>query len=116
MHEMSYVVRLINLAIKKCEEEKISKVQKVVCEIGDMTGLLPEYMIKYYKSGIKDTILKGSELECVTMAVSALCGECGTEYSPSREHDYLCPSCGSGLAKIVHGREFILKEIVAENE
>ncbi len=116
MHEMSYVVRLVNLALKKCEEEKICRVQKLVCEIGEMTGILPEYMQKYYKSGIKDTLLNGSELECIMIPVSAHCEDCGAEYLPSKEHDYLCPECGSGLAIIIHGREFILKEIIAENE
>ncbi|XME02089.1 hydrogenase maturation nickel metallochaperone HypA [Lachnospiraceae bacterium C1.1] len=116
MHEMSYVVRLVNLALKKCEEENISNVKKVVSEIGEMTGILPEYMIKYYKSAVKDTILSSSELECIMIPVSARCEDCGKEYLPDKEHDYLCPNCKSGLAKIIHGREFILKEIIAENE
>ncbi len=116
MHEMSYVVKLVNLALKKCEDENIAKVRKLVCEIGEMTGILPEYMVKYYKSGVKDTMLKDSELECIMIPVSAHCESCGAEYTPVKEHDYLCPECGSGLARIVHGREFILKEIIAENE
>ena len=116
MHEMSYVVRLVNLALKKSEEEKISKIQKVVCEIGEMTGILPEYMIKYYKTAIKDTPLEDSALECILIPVSAHCEDCGADYTPDKAHDYLCPECGSGFAKIIHGREFILKEIIGENE
>ena len=29
MHEMSYVVRVVNLALKKCEEEDIKKVESL---------------------------------------------------------------------------------------
>ncbi len=112
MHEMSYVVRVVNLALKKCEEENLTDIKKIVVSIGQMVGIEPYYMEKYYSQAIKDTLLEGSEIECEILPVIAKCENCRKEYHPSKENDYMCPECGSGTAKTIQGREFILKQIV----
>ncbi|MCR5798053.1 MAG: hydrogenase maturation nickel metallochaperone HypA [Eubacterium sp.] len=108
---MSYVVRLVNLAIDEAKENSASKVEKVVATIGEMTGIEPEYMHKYYKTAIKGTILEDSELIIEPEPVMAKCDKCGITYHPTRELDYLCPDCMSGLCHITAGRTFMLKEI-----
>ena len=111
MHEMSYVVRVVNLALKKSKEEHIQKINKVCVSIGQMVGIEPYYMEKYYAQAIKDTALEGSVIECSILPVIAHCEDCGKEYEPSKENDYMCPFCGSGTAHTVQGREFSLTRI-----
>ena len=116
MHEMSYVVRVVNLALKKCEEEDIKKVESLTVQIGQMVGVEPFYMEKYYKQATEGTLLEGSDIVCEILPVMVRCDGCGNEYHPDAKNDYLCPQCGSGAAKLLQGREFVLKEIRAQVE
>ena len=114
MHEMSYVIKLINLALETAEKEKFSSVYEVCANIGKMTGVLPFYMQKYYKTAAKGTILENSVLVINETEVRAHCNACGLEYTPDAAHDYLCPNCQSGNCRIIAGREVILEKIKGE--
>ncbi|MBQ7201028.1 MAG: hydrogenase maturation nickel metallochaperone HypA, partial [Eubacterium sp.] len=48
MHEMSYVVRLAEKAIQAAEEKNASTVISISLSVGEMTGVLPEYLHRYY--------------------------------------------------------------------
>ncbi|MBQ9519312.1 MAG: hydrogenase maturation nickel metallochaperone HypA [Firmicutes bacterium] len=116
MHEMSYVVRLVNIAVKTAESEGLASVFEVCADIGKMTGVLPYYMQKYYKNAIKGTILENSRLVINEVAVRAHCNGCGLEYAPDAKHDYLCPACGSGNCRIIAGREVNLTKVKGEEK
>ena len=113
MHEMSYIIRLADLAAKAAKEQEAKRVKKIVVEVGKMTGIEPYYMQKYYKTAIRGTILDGSEIELIPVEVTAKCA-CGKEYTPTAAYDYLCPDCGGGSCKITGGRDVILKEVTIE--
>ncbi len=115
MHEMSYIARIVNLALDTLGESKDIKVKKLEIEIGKTSGIMPFYMHKYYPEAIKGTILEGSELTCEEVPVKALCEECGKEYYPSRENRYLCPHCNGRKAHIISGKGVVLKNIVVED-
>ncbi len=112
MHEMSYIVRLVNLAARTVQEQKVGKAEKIIVSVGKMTGIEPYYMQKYYKTAIQGTVLENSELEVEIVDVKAHCKNCGCDYTPDAAHDYLCPECKSGNCKIINGRDVILKRIV----
>ena len=116
MHEMSYVVKLADLAVKTAQSEGLASVLEVHADIGKMTGIIPFYMQKYYKIASKGTILENSRLIINEIAVKACCGSCGTEYEPDAAHDYLCPNCGSGNCRITAGREMILTQVKGEEK
>ncbi len=111
MHEMSYVIRLVNKALQAAETEGLGSVFEIHADIGKMTGVLPYYMQKYYKKAIEGTILENSRLIINEVAVKARCGSCSFEYEPDAAHDYLCPACGSGNCRIIAGREMTLTQI-----
>ena len=116
MHEMSYVARLCDLAAKTAKSEGMAKVTAIHADIGQMTGIVPFYMQKYFKTAAKNTILSEAELVIDIIPVTALCNTCKTEYTPDAEHDYLCPACKSGDCKIIKGREFLLTKVKGECE
>lgn len=111
MHEMSYIIRLVNLAAENAEKQNAASVEKITVSVGKMTGIEPYYMQKYYKTAIKGTVLEGSVLELETVDVAAHCENCGSSYTPDAAHDYLCPACGSGNCKITAGRDVVLKQM-----
>lgn len=114
MHEMSYVVRFVNQAIESAREQNVSCVKRIVVSVGEMTGVLPEYLYKYYPLAIKDTILDGSELSVKMIPIRVECSGCGKTYHPTREQRYLCPFCSDSRGRVISGRDVILEQIEVE--
>lgn len=134
MHEMSYVVRMVNLAQKTVENELAKdattgkeltqepgksalpfRVKKIVVQVGEMTGVIPMYLHRYYPEAVKGTYLEESELETEDLPAMVRCIDCDTEYHPGTENNYSCPKCKSIQGKVVQGRDVLLKEVVLED-
>ncbi len=115
MHELSYISKMVSLAIEVANENNAGRVVSIEVEIGKTSGVLPYYMYKYYPEVVKGTILENATLVCSEADVRALCDECGSEYYPNRENDYLCPACGGRKAHITGGRGVVLKNVVIED-
>ncbi len=102
-------MKFISLAEQKLDES--ARVEALVLEIGEMTGVLPEYLHRYYPQAVKGTVLEGSRLEVISVPAKTRCLSCGEVYEPNKENGYLCPRCKSPEAEILSGRELILKQI-----
>ncbi len=115
MHELSYMVRLVDNALDEIDAEsgRMSDgcILKMVVSVGEMTGVLPEYLHKYYPQTVKGTILEGSELEVRTVEAAVECAGCKQIYRPTRENGYACPSCGNHNGRIVAGRDVVLERL-----
>lgn len=114
MHEMSYVVRFVNLAIETAKKNDARAVHSITVQVGEMTDIEPYYLRHYYPTAVKDTILEGSVLHVERVPAKILCNECGREYHPSRDNYYLCPDCSSGNGRVLEGRSIELKNIEIE--
>lgn len=114
MHEMSFVTRFVNQAIASAEKNQAKKVTRVVVQVGEMTGILPEYLHKYFPIATKDTILQDAILETESIRLKVSCNKCKTIYYPKETPDMLCPSCQSGECHILEGKDMFLKEIEIE--
>ena len=114
MHEMSYILKMVNMACEIAAENQAKKVRMIEIDVGQTTGVMPYYMSKYYPEAVKGTILEGSELVCNDVPVKAYCEECGNEYYPTRENRYICPNCGGRRAHIIEGKDVVLKNVVIE--
>ncbi len=112
MHEMSYILKMINMAVEVARENDARSVKSIEVLIGETSGVMPYYMHKYYPDAAKGTILEEAELICTEVKVKALCDECGSEYYPSRDNRYLCPCCGGRKAHIIEGKGVMLKNVV----
>ncbi len=115
MHEMSYILKMVNMALEIASDNNATKIRQIEVDVGETSGVMPYYMHKYYPDAVKGTILEGSELICKETKVKALCEECGEEYYPSRENRYLCPHCGGRKAHIIEGKGVVLKNVVIED-
>jgi hydrogenase nickel incorporation protein HypA/HybF len=115
MHEMSYITRMVNMAIEVAIANHAGRVRQIEVAIGKTSGVMPYYMHKYYPEASKGTILEGAELICKEVDVKALCEECGQEYTPHRDNHYLCPFCGGRKAHIIEGKGVTLTNVVIED-
>ena len=112
MHEMSYMIRLADIALAELAKNPHAIPDKLIVEIGELTGVLPEYLKKYYPAVVKDTPLSNSMLEVISIPAEAECEQCKTHYHPDRTNDYRCPKCNSIQAHFLHGRELSVREII----
>ena len=62
MHELSYLIRLAGIASESAEANHAKSVDTVTVAVGEMTGLVPEYLRRYWPQAVKGTILEGSAL------------------------------------------------------
>lgn len=111
MHEMSTVIRLVNLALHTIEQEGAEHILAVHVDVGEMTDIVPAYLIRYYPEAVKGTVLEGTALVPRTVPVSVRCSSCGHIYHPDREHKYRCPRCNSASAAVLQGRSVTLTSI-----
>ena len=116
MHEMSYILRLANMASETAKANNARSVESVSIQVGEMTGLIPEYLHRYYPKAVEGTILEGSKLEIEYLPVQVRCKNCGSTYHPDRTNEYLCPFCHSAGSELLHGREFLIKNIVIDDD
>jgi len=116
MHELSYITRLVNMALDVSRANGSAPIRKITAEVGAMTGVIPYYLNKYFPEAVESVsdrtnALKDTTLEIISIPVKAHCNTCGAEYEPSRENNYLCPACQSRECRIIAGREFLLRSV-----
>ena len=111
MHELSYISKVVRLALEAANENRIERVGSVEIDVGEMTGALPELLEKAYRESIPGTPLEDSDLVVHMIPVTAVCDECNHEYHPSKENDYRCTNCGGIKSHIIGGRDVTLKSI-----
>ena len=110
MHEMSYCIKLVNMALDAVDTSD-ETIESLSVSIGEMTGIVPEYLHKYFPEATKNTALEGAVLDIHMMPVIIKCKACGKEYTPSKENSYKCPSCLDHNGDLLQGREFMLDHI-----
>ena len=102
MHELAATESLLHTAIKAAEEGGAEKILKIQVGIGRYSGILQEYVRKYYEIAAKGTIAEKAELEFRFLPVRLRCTKCGTERTAgilddgTVDENSVCPSCGSG--------------------
>ena len=95
----------------RSDGDREAVVEELVVEVGEMTGVLPEYLEKYFPAAAKGTRFQDSSFRAELIPVEAECRGCRKTYHPSAENGYRCPFCRSAEAGILHGRELNLKEL-----
>ena len=111
---MSYMIKLINMACDAAPDG--ARITSLTAEVGELTGVLPEYLKKYFPTASKGTPCEGADFNVTVLPAEAECHGCGTRYHPSRDNDYKCPGCGSIDSHFLHGREISVKEISVETQ
>ena len=63
MHEMGTVMYVIRAVNEVCEQNKLSKVASVTLEIGEVSGIIPEYIQNFWHWAVtKEKCLRDAEL------------------------------------------------------
>ena len=53
MHEMGTVIYIIDTVNKICEENKADKVLSVTIQVGEVSGIVPSYLVDFWNWAVK---------------------------------------------------------------
>ena len=113
MHELGVVFHVIKSVNRIAEENGVSRVSAVTIELGEVSSVIPDYLLDCWKWAVsKEIVMKDAELRIEQIKAETFCEKCGKVYG-TVEHGKICPYCGSDRTYLKQGNEFILKNIVA---
>lgn len=111
MHELGVVFYVIRDVNQVARQNHVSKVHSVVLEIGEVSGILHDYLLDCWNWAIKkEPVLSQAELLIREIPGVTCCGDCGGRYETVK-YARVCPYCGSENTWLLQGNEFNIKEI-----
>ena len=113
MHELGTIYYVIDTVEKLMVENRLSKVGSITLQVGEVSGIIPEYLQEFWEYARKKTEhFQETELIIEKLEAVTYCQDCGKTYS-TMQYKKICPYCGSGNTFLVTGNEYIIKEIEA---
>lgn len=113
MHELGTVFYVIEQVEKVAEENALTKVASVTLEVGEVSGIIPKYLVDCWDWAVKKSrYLTEAELKIETLEAVTYCESCQKTY-PTVKYAKICPHCKSDHTYLVTGNEYIIKEIEA---
>jgi hydrogenase nickel incorporation protein HypA/HybF len=113
MHELGIVFHIIRTIEEVAAEQDITKVSKVVVQVGEVSTVIPEYLLDCWKWACKKSeLLLDSELVNEPIEAVTLCEDCGKTYETVK-YAKICPYCSSENTYLIQGNEVQIKEIEA---
>lgn len=114
MHELGVVFHIADIVRDVAAENKVTKVQKVVMQIGEVSTVVGDQLIDCWNWNANRTeLLKGCVLEIEPIKAVTYCEDCKKEYETVK-YGKICPYCKSERTYLLKGNEVTIKEIVAE--
>lgn len=116
MHELPLTKSIFKSVVARAESVNARHVNRVVLEIGILRDFIPEIVQKYWDYIAPGTIAEGARIEIRELNAAAICGQCRTRYTITRETiaNTHCPACGYGYGTLVAGSELRLIGIEVE--
>ncbi|MDP4121419.1 MAG: hydrogenase maturation nickel metallochaperone HypA, partial [Bacillota bacterium] len=93
------------------QKEGLTEVEKIVIEVGELSGIVPRYIEQCYPAAVYKTFMEKTELELVVVPGMVKCRDCG-QISNAAANDLRCPGCGGQALEILSGNDMIVREIV----
>jgi len=115
MHELSIVSNLFEILEEKAREQKAKKIIHVKLKVGQLSGVVPEFLESAFDIYKKKTIADEATLEIEKVALKLQCKECKKEFSVE-DIIFICPDCGSTRIKTLEGTELLLEKIGMETD
>ena len=87
MHELAITEGIMNAAVPAAESAGAKKILEIRLKIGELSGVLPEYIQYYFNIISKGTVAEGAKLVSQTIPVQIKCPDCGFEGPINRKKD-----------------------------
>ena len=114
MHEIGIARQILRTVEGYADAGGISGIAEVVCDCGELSLVIPEYLEKVYPSVAGGTILDAARLTINVIPGLAECDDCDEIFNVV-EHKGHCPACASFNKTVLSGREFTVREIIVKD-
>ncbi|MDF2803787.1 MAG: hydrogenase nickel incorporation protein HypA [Anaerocolumna sp.] len=111
MHEIGVLFEIVKTVEKYALENEVEAIQTLVLQVGELSSMIPKYLVNLYPAAVDSSILEGSELEIEVLAANGLCRDCNKVFSIVSNKGS-CPKCCTKNWELLSGKEFYIKEIV----
>ena len=108
MHELGLMQNIVDTVQDYARKNNVSKVVKVMLEVGQVSGVVPESLEFCFEVCTKQTVLEGALLEIERIDAVGKCKTCGEGFD-LLTHSFSCPKCGGTDWEMISGRELIIK-------
>lgn len=112
MHELGIVYEVIKVVDNFVKENNLTKVDKIVLEIGQLSQAIPRFIEECYPAAVDETDYKDTQLEIIVLPAIGECRACHNEYNIV-DNRKICPTCKTGDYELLSGQEFNIKEVIA---
>ena len=113
MHEYSVVQALLNQCEEVAEQNNATKVTKVICKIGVMSGIEIHLLQVAFDTFKEGTLCDGAEFVINAQKLVVRCRECKEEYEID-EINYKCRNCGHLGMDTMDGEDMYLMSLEME--
>ena len=91
MHELGTVFYVIEQVEKICKENELTVVGSVTLEVGEVSGIIPEFIVDCWNwARAKNELMKNAELKIETLEPVTYCEDCQKTY-PTLKYKKICP-------------------------
>ena len=116
MHEIGIVRSMCKTLMDYAAENKIERIEEVVCQVGELSLVIPQYLEEIYPVVVADIpLLKDAKLILETVPGLAECEDCDEIFNVIENQGYY-PNCGSFEKLVLSGKDFNIKEIHVPEE
>ena len=115
MHEIGIVRSMCKTVMDYARENNVKQIDEIVCEIGELSLVVPEYVTKLYPVVAEGTPLEKTKLVIEMVPGMAECDDCDEIFNVVANEGY-CPNCGSFEKTVLSGLDFNIKEIHVPEE
>ena len=112
MHELGLMDAVIKTVGRIVKEENLTRVRKIVLEVGELSGVVPRFIADCYAAVVADTPYQETELVIETVPGIARCNPCQIDFSVDIEALF-CPVCHGKNLTPIKGKDLTIKEIEA---
>ncbi|MDO4272408.1 MAG: hydrogenase maturation nickel metallochaperone HypA [Eubacteriales bacterium] len=111
MHELGILNAMVHTIEDIVREEGAGEVEKIVLEVGQLSGIVPGYLEECWPAARYKTSMETTELEIRVVPGMVKCRACGRIFN-AVEYDMKCPGCAGQDMEILSGNDLIIQEIL----
>ncbi len=113
MHELGIVLEIVKQVEEHKEKNNVKDIEKLVLQIGELSGVVPHYIEDVYPIAIEKSSLKNMKLEIEITPGIGKCKGCGLTFNLVQNNN-VCPLCSHDKWDVITGTELIIKELHAK--
>ena len=111
MHELGVVFHIIDDLKAVASDNDVSSISKVTIELGEVSGVVEEYLTDCWKWACKkEELVKDCEMEVEIIPGITYCEDCGETYETVK-YAKVCPNCGSSTHILFRAMSLILSRL-----